>query len=167
MPTGTSDGTSYGGDYLFGKGIYDASLIRPGSAPPDITADDLTSNLSEQESTATFFSVDEDLDELYIGGGGTGRFGSAFFDADMSIGGEQDYCLQGACNFALGVRAFFLLEFVNRKQGDGITFTLTNWVTNSETSVGGDIDLSELMGYGGDSRTNSVGTTFLATDRKR
>jgi outer membrane protein assembly factor BamB len=164
VPTGTSDGTVYGGDYLFGKGIYDASLIRPGSRKPDITADDLTSNLSEQESAGTFFSVNEDLDELYIGGGGTGQFGSAFFNADMSIGGEQKYCDQGACNFALGVRAFFLLEFINQKQGDGITFTLTNWETNSETSVGGDFQLSELMGYAGDSRLDAAGNTFLASN---
>jgi hypothetical protein len=93
--------------------VYDHSLIRPGSRKPDITADDLTSNLSEQESTPTFFDVDQDIDELYIGGGGTGSFGSAFFDANMNIGGERNYCEQGACNFALGVRAFFLLEFAS------------------------------------------------------
>jgi outer membrane protein assembly factor BamB len=163
VPTGTSDAVTYGGNYLFGKGIYDASLIRPGSRKPDITAEDLTSNLSEQETGTDFFQVDTVDDTLAIGGGGAGQFGSAFFDADMSIGGDPNYCEQGACDFFLGIRAFFLMNFVS--QGDGITFTLTSGPPqNSASSAGGDIQLSELMGYAGDSRTDAAGTTFLATD---
>jgi len=157
IPTGKSGDVEYGGDYAFGKNISWVPY-RILSRRPDITADDLTSNLSEQESTATFFSVDQNLDELYIGGGGSDRFGSAFFNETLAIGGEQDYCQQGACLFALGVRAFFLLEFSG--QGEGITFTLTNAATNNETSSGGDFELSELMGYAGDSRTLAG---FLAT----
>ncbi len=150
VPTGTSDGTSYGGDYLFGKGIYDSSLIRPGSAPPDITVEDLLDNLSEQESNTGFFDKNLIDYELNIGGGGTNRFGSAFFEGDLPIGGDQDYCAQGACLFNSGVRVFFLLNF--SAQGDGITFTLTNAASNKATSAGGDVQLSELMGYAGDSR---------------
>jgi outer membrane protein assembly factor BamB len=174
VPTGTSDGTSYGGDYLFGEGIYDASLIRPGSAPPDITAEDLVTRLSEQETDTRFFDRDLVDYELIIGGGTTDEFGSAFFEGDLSIGGDQDYCAQGACLFNLGVRVFFLLDF--DQQGDGITFTLLGkgfpppaTPNNSASSVGGDFQLSELMGYAGDSRlvadpdplNNSL---FLATD---
>jgi len=163
VPTGTSDAVAYGGNYLFGKGIYDASLIRPGSRIPDITAEELTSNLSEQETGTDFFQVDTVEDTLAIGGGGTGQFGSAFFNANMNIGGEPNYCDQGACDFFLGIRAFFLMNFVG--QGDGITFTLTSGPPqNSASSAGGDIQLSELMGYAGDSRTDAAGTTFLATD---
>jgi len=168
VPTGTSDGTVYGGDYLFGKGIYDASLIRPGSRKPDITAEDLLSNLSEQESDTRFFGKDMVDYELVIGGGTSDEFGSAFFDGDMSIGGDQDYCAQGACLFALGVRVFFLLDF--DQQGDGITFTLLSKgfgalgpPNNSASSVGGDFQLSELLGYAGDSRLDAAGTIFLAT----
>jgi outer membrane protein assembly factor BamB len=168
VPTGTSDGTIYGGDYLFGKGIYDSSLIRPGSAPADITAEDLVSNLSEQESDTRFFEKDMVDFELDIGGG-SNRFGSAFFEGDMSIGGDQDYCAQGACLFALGVRAFFLLNFSD--QGDGITFTLLGKgfgalgpPNNSASSVGGDFQLSELLGYAGDSRLDADGTLFLTSN---
>ncbi len=154
VPTGESDGVEYGGDYLFGKIIYDASII-PQPAPPDITAEDFISNLSEQETDSRFFETNLTDYELDIGGGQTDEFGSAFFDADLSIGGDQDYCQQGACLFTLGVRAFFLVNFTG--QGDGITFTLTSFGPpltphNSATSVGGDIQLSELMGYAGDSR---------------
>ena len=161
VPTGKSGDVEYGGDYLFGKGIYDSSLIRPGAAPPDITADDLTSNLSEQETGTDFFQVDTVEDTLAIGGG-AGQFGSAFFDADLSVGGEPNYCEQGACLFNLGVRVFFLIDFIS--QGDGVTFTLLSGPpNNTASSAGGDVDLSELMGYAGDSRTNSAGTNFLAT----
>jgi outer membrane protein assembly factor BamB len=157
VPTGQSDGTTYGGDYAFGGGIYDSSLIRPGSAPPDITADDLTSNLSEQETDTRFFEVDTVADTLRIGRGLTDQFGSALYAGDESIGGDQDYCQQGACLLALGVRAFFLVNF--SQQGEGITFTLLGkgfpaplTPNNSASSVGGDFELSELMGYAGDSR---------------
>jgi outer membrane protein assembly factor BamB len=83
----------------------------------------------------------------------------------MSIGGDQDYCAQGACLFALGVRVFFLLDF--DKQGDGITFTLLNGDNNTANSAGGDFQLSELMGYAGDSRrvlNPSVAADWNATD---
>jgi outer membrane protein assembly factor BamB/type II secretory pathway pseudopilin PulG len=162
VPTGTSDEVTYGGDYLFGKGIYDASLIRPVSAPPDITAQELASNLSEQETGTDFFQTDTIEGTLNIAGG-TGQFGSAFFNTNLNIGGEQNYCEQGACKLALGVRVFFLLDF--NQQGDGITFTLLNASgkdasdrpLNTESSAGGDFALSELMGYAGDSRTTGGG----------
>jgi outer membrane protein assembly factor BamB len=157
-PTGTSDGTVYRGDYTFAKGIYYSSLI-PESGEIGLTT------LSEQETDTRLFELDTVEDILYIGGEGggglTNEFGTALFDATLSIGGDQDYCVQGACLFELGVRVYFLLDF--NQQGDGITFTLINAATNNETSAGGDIDLSELMGYGGDSRTQSDGSTFLAT----
>lgn len=150
VPTGTSDMVSHGGDVEFGLNIYDYSLPRPVSRKPDITADDLTSNLSEQATDTRFFEVDTVEDQLTIGGGDANEFGSAFFDADMTIGGDQNYCQQGACRLALGIRTFFLFDFTS--QGDGITFTLTNAADNSATSAGGDFQLSELMGYAGDSR---------------
>jgi outer membrane protein assembly factor BamB len=62
------------------------------------------------------------------------------------------------------VRVYFLLDFI--RQGDGITFTLINGANNRRTSAGGDGDLSELMGYAGDSRIDGDNpfTGFLATD---
>ncbi|MGD8990958.1 MAG: pilus assembly PilX N-terminal domain-containing protein, partial [Desulfobacterales bacterium] len=168
IPTGKSVDVEYGGNFEFGNNL---AWVNPRalSRTPDITADDLTSNLSEQESDTRFFEVDTVIDELYIGGGQTDEFGSAFFDADLMVGGDQDYCQQGACNFRSGVRAFFLLNFSG--QGDGITFTLLGkgfipplTPNNSATSAGGDFELSELMGYAGDSRLDAAGTSFLATD---
>jgi outer membrane protein assembly factor BamB len=157
VPTGTSDAVSYGGDFRFGLNIYDYSLPWALSRKPDISADELTSNISDQETDTRFFEVDTLVDELYIGGGLSDQFGSAFYAGTETIGGQQNYCAQGACLFELGVRVFFLLDF--DQQGDGITFTLLGkgftppaTPNNSASSVGGDFQLSELMGFAGDSR---------------
>jgi hypothetical protein len=156
MAEGTSDGVTWGDAYTQGVNVYDHSLIRPESRKPDITADEFTSNIPPR---SPYISVDTDADTLNIGSSrtpvGGAEFDAAFYGGDQTIGGEQDYCAQGACRFSLGVRAFFLLDFDS--QGDGITFTLTSFgpplvAHNSATSVGGDIELSELMGYAGDSR---------------
>jgi outer membrane protein assembly factor BamB len=169
MAEGTSGEVSYGNSYRQGMGFYDHSLIQPGTRKPDITAEKLVSNLSEQESDTRFFETNLVDYELKIGGGTTDEFGSAFFDADMNIGGERNYCQQGACLFASGVRVFFLLDF--NQQGDGITFTLLSKgfgalgpPNNSASSVGGDFQLSETMGYAGDSRLDADGNIFLASN---
>jgi hypothetical protein len=156
MAEGTSDEVTWGDAYAQGVNVYDHSLIRPESRKPDITADEYTSGIP---SRSPYISVDTDADTLNIGSGrtpvGGAEFDTAFYGGDQSIGGDRDYCQQGACLFNLGVRAFFLLDFSS--QGDGITFTLTSFGPdlaphNSATSVGGDIELSELVGYAGDSR---------------
>ncbi|MGD8335198.1 MAG: hypothetical protein PVF11_16125, partial [Desulfobacterales bacterium] len=162
-PTGKSENTTYGGDFTFARGIYHTELI-PGEGELGLE------NLSEQETDTRFFEYVPLEDKFYIGGGSGGgggmtdEFGTALFDATLSIGGDQDYCEEGACLFELGVRVYFLLDFI--RQGDGITFTLINGANNRRTSAGGDGDLSELMGYAGDSRIDGDNpfTGFLATD---
>ncbi|MGD9087821.1 MAG: PQQ-binding-like beta-propeller repeat protein, partial [Desulfobacterales bacterium] len=161
MAEGTSDEVAWGDAYALGMSVYDTE-IRPESSKPDFTAEDLVTNLSQQESDTRFFEPNLTDYILEIGGGGTNQFGSAFYSATRNIGGERDYCQQGACLFALGVRTYFLVDFSS--QGDGFTFTLLSAADNTASSAGGDIDLPELMGYAGDSRTNSGGTLFLATN---
>ena len=160
-PEGRSDNVIYGGTWNFSNNIFN-----PNYSPHLLTADIPEFTSESPLSTPGFITLDSGAGTLNVGsgvsGGASSAFGSVFFDADRDVGGEQDYCQQGACLFFLGVRAFFLLDFAS--QGDGVTFTLTNAATNSEVSAGGDIDLSELMAYGGDSRTDSAGSTFLATD---
>ncbi len=160
-PEGRSENVIYGGTWSFSNNIFN-----PNYSPHLLTADIPKFTSESPLSTPGFITLDSDAGTINVGsgvsGGASSAFGSVFFDADLDVGGEQDYCQQGACNFFLGVRVFFLLDFAS--QGDGLTFTLTNAATNSEVSAGGDIDLSELMAFGGDSRTDSAGSTFLATD---
>ncbi len=53
---------------------------------------------------------------------------------------------------------FFVVETVT--EDDGFTFALINSSNNDRTSVGGDIDLGELLGYAGDSRKVSPPTAL-------
>jgi outer membrane protein assembly factor BamB len=165
IPTGTSDPVSYGGDYDVGTNIYHTELeIFP---PPDIDADEFTSNITEKETSSGFAGVDTDADTLDIGGGATVEFGAGWYDASQSIGGDNDFCQVGACEFRRGIRAFFVLEFNFQRQGDGLTFSLIgvgddpNNPINTVNSVGGDSELSELLAYAGDSRLNASGSSFL------
>jgi outer membrane protein assembly factor BamB len=87
-----------------------------------------------------------------------GTFGGFWFrDPDSrSIGGVRDFCNNlGGCFFNDGFRAFFILKFTGSTDGDGLTFSVVNAFNNQEDSIGGDIDLSELLAYAGDSRTTS------------
>ncbi|MCP4228819.1 MAG: hypothetical protein GY771_01540, partial [bacterium] len=67
IPTGTSGSVSYGGDYDFGTIIYNTALEIP--PPPDIDADEFTSNITENETSSSFAGVNTDADTLNTGGG--------------------------------------------------------------------------------------------------
>ena len=164
IPTGTSGSVTYGGNYDDAMNIYGTSLL-PIPPKPDIDADDFTGNLREHETSSSFISVNTNADTLNVGGGVTpgtdAEFGAGWYDASKSIGGNENMCQSGNCLFNLGVRVFFVLKIINRQQGDGLTFALMNGTDNSVNSVGGDIELGELMGYAGDSRLDAAGTIFL------
>jgi outer membrane protein assembly factor BamB len=59
-------------------------------------------------------------------------------------------CNAGACEFGRGVRVFFTLDY--NGNGAGLTFALINAEHNTTSSIGGDIDVANLLGYAGDSR---------------
>jgi outer membrane protein assembly factor BamB len=105
--------------------------------------------------------ADAIADSLDIGGGVTrtaNQFGAAWYSGDYSMGGSN-VCTAGKCEFGRGMRVFFLLDYSG--DGEGLAFSLLNGALNSTTSVGGDRDLPELMGYAGDSRLDSSGTSYL------
>jgi hypothetical protein len=159
IPAGTSGSVSYGGDYDDGTNIYD---ISPQPPKPDIDADEFTSNLRENETSSSFISVDTDADTVNIGGGVTPsppdtEFGVGWYEGSKSIGSDDTICQSGRCLFGRGIRVFFVLKFINGEQGDGFTFTLMNAASNYVDTIGGDFELSELMGYAGSSRTSDGG----------
>ena len=169
IPTGVSGSASYGNDYEYRTGLYDYA---PGiDKQEDISDDELTSNFNINPTSQGFMGVNTAADRLNIGEGvvpgDQAEFGAGWYDANKSIGGRNDFCLSGRCLFGLGIRVFFILKFVDGLQGDGLTFTLMNSegrellapnnLLNDVNSVGGDFQLSELMGYAGDSRTNDDG----------
>lgn len=155
IPTGTSESISAGGTLDEAVYTYDQYAVKPMARKPDIDADEFTDNLSGEETIPGFMEVEQGEDRLIIGGtgGGSGsvEFGASWYDANKAIGGDQDFCtILDGCKFGLGIRAFFTLDYTGT--GDGLVFALMNGPDNDASSVGGDIELSELLGYAGDSR---------------
>jgi hypothetical protein len=150
IPTGQAGDVSQGSDLDSAMNIYNRGVPPPMSRGPDIDAEELTDNLSGVGGS-DFIVVDTDADTVNIGGGKSGAdFDAGWYAGNKSIGGRTDFCQTGACEFGLGVRAYFIVDFST--QGDGFTFALINSDNNDITSVGGDIDMGELMAFAGDSR---------------
>jgi type II secretory pathway pseudopilin PulG len=149
IPTGTSDEVTLTGTMTDSANIFDSTVGQPLSKPPDIA--DLPDNINPVETVPNLFVPDPGTDTLTIGpGSGQSEFGGAWYDASKNIGGVENFCQAGACQFGRGVRAFFMLDYSG--DGPGLTFTLHKRRTNTIASSGGDIELPELLGYAGDSR---------------
>ncbi len=165
IPTASSGAVTLTGKLEDGVNLYDTFPAQAMARKPDITADDLTSNLSEKETDQNFIKTDTDADTLNIGGGvaagsSSTEFGAGWYDVfKKSIGGSADYCDTGKCLFKYGIRVFFTLAYSGT--GEGLTFALLNGALNDTGSAGGDIQLPELLGYAGDSRTDPGGSPFL------
>ena len=158
------DEVSVGGAFGDGLSLYDDASVPTSGGDSDIGPDELPDNISEIETNPNLFTPDTDADTINIGGGGSGQdeFGGAWYDADKSLGSQQNFCSVGRCQFGIGIRLFFTLDYSG--DGDGLTFSIINADAtdgNDVTSAGGDVELSELLGYAGDSRTDPAGTTFL------
>jgi type II secretory pathway pseudopilin PulG len=178
LPTGTSGNASYGDDIKYTVNLYDQRIrnTADGTYVPqvarnqDIEPGEFTDNISGPKTNPTFIAVDTDSDLLNIGGGHTpgidADFGAGWYSGTQSIGGNTNVCATGRCIFGLGIRVFFTLTYSG--DGDGFTFTMMNADPtdgNDITSIGGDPQGSELLGYAGDSREDPAGTTFLDNNR--
>ncbi|MBW2608191.1 MAG: PQQ-like beta-propeller repeat protein, partial [Deltaproteobacteria bacterium] len=67
---------------------------------------------------------------------------------DKEIGGRTDVCVDGECLFNYGIRIFFLLDY--QGTGQGFTVALINGTDNDKTSIGGNENYPEFLGYAGD-----------------
>jgi outer membrane protein assembly factor BamB len=164
IPSATVGAVKITGNLEDGVNIFDTFPAQAMTRNPDITADDLTSNLSEKETNQGFIQTETSSGTLNIGGGvtaGTGstEFGAGWYNANKAIGGRSNVCQAGACQFGIGIRAFFILDYIDA--GAGLVFSIVNALDNSLNSIGGDIQASELLGYAGDSRLRKDGLAFL------
>ena len=167
IPSATMDTVSIGGKIDDAVNIYDATTPPAMFRKPDIEfaeEPDLDTSLTQKETDSGFINVDNTEKTVNIGGGGStsDEFGGVWYNEDKAIGGDPNTCQVGKCEFGLGMRAFFTLDYAG--DGEGLTFVLLNGALNNHTSIGGDIDLAELIGYAGDSRkvTNpTVGSDYL------
>ena len=117
------------------------------------------------QSQAGFITTDASAAKAALGQiGMTSNFGAIWYGGSATQGNCQD----GKCDFGTGFRAFFVFQFASGSSGDGFTFAFfngdgvdVNGVKNDRNSVGGDNGRGELLGYAGDSRVDSAGTSFL------
>ncbi len=84
-----------------------------------------------------------------LGAGVYYTFGAVWYSGTKH--GVNLFCIDGRCDFGLGLRSFFTIEF-DQRDADGFVFTIMNGVDNSPLDVGGDSELGELIAYAGDSR---------------
>ena len=90
---------------------------------------------------------------IHLGQKVSETFGAVWYGGASAAGN----CIDGACDFGNGFRAYFVFQFAPGSQGDGFTFAVINGTNNTARSVGGDTSMGELMAYGGDSRSYSGG----------
>jgi outer membrane protein assembly factor BamB len=163
VPEGRSAGVSYGGSMNYAVCAYDVTPPE-NELPPDYKAGEqksLQEEFSKNESIPGFVEFDETNKKVKFERTSGTPFASVLFKDTRSIGGQTGFCQDGRCLFGDGIRAFFVMTFTG--PGDGFTFSLLNAGNNTTTSVGGDFELGELMGYAGDSRldNNSPTPTYL------
>ncbi len=135
--------------------VPNLATIQPLTRKPDIdfNEEDLTQALTQIE-TPDFITEDNTNKTIDIGSGVSGKsFGAAWYDEDKGIGAQNSICETGSCSFGLGIRVFFTLDYSGT--ADGLTFAIINSARNTFNSIGGDINMGELLAYGGDSRTVS------------
>jgi outer membrane protein assembly factor BamB len=153
---GRSGEVEFGDNTRFATGFSDVSVAEAQSLKPDIEFDeeaDLPGVLSQVEQSTGVVNVYNDPGNKYLSlSASGGSFGAVWFRDTRSIGGIRNFCQTGGCLFNIGFRAFFLMNF-SGTDGDGFTFSILNRSNNDIGSVGGDISLSELLAYAGDSRT--------------
>ena len=125
-------------------------------------AKDIQAFTAPAQSKPGFITTDTGTARISLGKIGSSwqsSFGALWYQGNA----VQGNCAGGRCEFGNGFRAFFIFQFASGSTGDGFTFTFFNGdpATNDFYSVGGDSGRGELMGYAGDSRINSGGTSFL------
>jgi outer membrane protein assembly factor BamB len=161
---GKYDQVTYPATAGFGAAVADRSFVKPKDRKPDIEFEQearLDETVRGPNSPSGYITANN-FDKSIVVSGNSG-FGAAWFRDTRSIGGFRNYCLNGGCFFNIGFRAFFILTHTG-DDGDGLTFSVVNGALNDTGtgdrnvnlgSVGGDVDLSELLAYAGDSRTVS------------
>jgi outer membrane protein assembly factor BamB len=148
VPTGTAEGVSSGLASNRDVSVFDTALPEPGQSEADLPKLDPVSKI--EPSGSNLVSQDATAQTLDIGHGIPDAFGGAWYAGSTMIGGDPDFCVSGKCRFNFGVRVFFTLTYSGT--GQGFVFTLVNADNNGLTSIGGDGDAPELLGYAGDSR---------------
>lgn len=88
----------------------------------------------------TGVTVDKPNALIRLGGGTANTEGAVWYGGDSDAG----YCVNGICNFGIGIRAYFEFRFLtvdvsanSQTYGNGFTFAILNGSNNDKTKRGG------------------------------
>jgi type II secretory pathway pseudopilin PulG len=84
-------------------------------------------------------------------------FGGMYYTGDKELNWGDNNCTAGSCDFKEGFRMFFVSSYTS-SQADGLVFTWFNDENNTTTSIGGDSQHGEMIGYAADSRVYTSGS---------
>jgi hypothetical protein len=110
----------------------------------------------------TGVTVDKPNATIRLGGGVANTDGAVWYGGDSAAA----FCVNGKCNFGIGIRAYFEFKFLttdisadSTTYGNGFTFAIINGSNNDKTKRGGSPGtppaggLEALMGYAGPGNT--------------
>jgi hypothetical protein len=159
LSEGNFGNVTFGNQPEYAYPIANTSVVLSEQSKPDIEFEeesDLRNSLNIRSTTASGQSfIRVPLLSTAISIEGLSGFGATWFKENRVVGSERTFCANfGECLFNNGIRVFFILDYLG-EDGDGFTFSIINGPNNSQSSVGGDVDLSQLLAYAGDSRRRS------------
>ncbi|MDQ7830132.1 MAG: hypothetical protein RDU30_00220 [Desulfovibrionaceae bacterium] len=85
---------------------------------------------------------------IRLGNRTTQGFACLWFNDTKTILEDTTYCQNGVCKFGKGFRLYLELQVVSAG-ADGFTLSFVNAANNTVSDCGGDLDMGELLGYGG------------------
>ena len=122
-------------------------------------ADFPTPVVGQNINKAGAITIDTTNKAIGLGGGVNDTSGSLWYQGNNDIA----YCVNGACDFGGGLRAYYDFVFTtadsssdSTSSGDGFTFAVISAINNDVTRTGGSpagTSLGELMGYAGPGTT--------------
>ena len=110
--------------------------------------DDFTPITSDDSKTPILKNSDNTFS---IGANQYNAFGAMYYTGDKELNWGANNCTDGVCDFKMGFRMFFVSTYT-ASAADGLVFTWFNSDNNTTSSVGGDSQHGEMMGYAADSR---------------
>ncbi|QLA19374.1 hypothetical protein [Desulfolutivibrio sulfoxidireducens] len=85
---------------------------------------------------------------IRLGNQTTQGYACLWFNDSKTVQGDTTYCRNGVCKFGKGFRLYFQFQVVS-PGADGFTLSFVNASNNTINDCGGDLDMGELLAYGG------------------
>jgi len=83
-----------------------------------------------------------------LGNRTTQGYACLWFNDTKTVQEDSTYCQNGVCKFGKGFRLYFEFQVVSAG-ADGFTISFVNAANNTVNDCGGDLNMGELLGYGG------------------